>query len=261
MSEVTKPVEPRTTPVQMSAHEQPHPPLTEFYHKPAERAEYIAGLFDHSAQHYDWISGVLAFGTDRFYRKHALKKAGLAPGMRLLDVATGTGLVARSALELGIDPKRIVGLDPSAGMLKENLRTTAVPLLQGIGEKLPFIACSFDFISMGYALRHVESLSVLFAEFQRVLKPGGRLLLLEISRPDSNLLRAAIKLYMASIVPLIARLRTNSAELRELLRYYWATIDQCVPPHKIVDALEAAGFTRAERRRCGPMLNDYFAQK
>jgi demethylmenaquinone methyltransferase/2-methoxy-6-polyprenyl-1,4-benzoquinol methylase len=114
---------------------------------------------------------------------------------------------------------------------------------------------------MGYALRHVESLSELFKEFRRVLKPGGRVLILEISRPKSAFATAVLRTYMNNALPVIARFRTNSKELRELLKYYWATIEECVPPQKIVDNLNAAEFKQVERRRFGPMLNDYFAEK
>lgn len=241
--------------------ERPHRPLTEFYSAANERPEYIAHLFNSSAQYYDWISSVLAFGSDRYYRKMALRKAGLKPGMRMLDVATGTGLVARAALQLGLPKTDIVGLDPSAGMLGENSKTTGIQLFQGFGEHLPFQDASFDFISMGYALRHVESLSDLFSEFRRVLKPGGRVLVLEISRPKSAAATAILRAYMNNALPIIARFRTNSKELRELLKYYWATIEECVPPEKITDNLRAAGFNKVERRRFGPMLNDYFAEK
>lgn len=243
------------------APERPHRPLTEFYAEPGERPEYIAHLFNASAQHYDWISSVLAFGSDRFYRKMALRKAGLAPGMRMLDVATGTGLVARAALQLGLAPASIIGLDPSAGMLNENSKSTGVQLLRGFGEQLPFNDASFDFISMGYALRHVESLGALFAEFRRVLKPGGRVLILEISRPSSTIATALLRTYMNTALPVIARLRTRSSELRELLKYYWATIEECVPPDRIMEELHRADFRKVERRRFGPMLNDYFAEK
>src|SRR5688500_3152548 len=68
--------------------ERPHRPLTEFYSDPKERPEYIAHLFNESARHYDWISSVMAFGSDKYYRRAALAKAGLKPGMRMLDVAT-----------------------------------------------------------------------------------------------------------------------------------------------------------------------------
>ena len=241
--------------------ERPHRPLTEFYSAPGERPEYIAHLFNASARHYDWISSVLAFGSDRYYRRIALRKAGLEPGMRMLDVATGTGLVARAALQLGMKPTEIIGLDPSAGMLHENSKTTGIQLLRGFGEHLPFQSGSFDFISMGYALRHVESLAELFAEFRRVLKPGGRVLVLEISRPKSQAMTAILRAYMKTALPVIARLRTSSAELRELLKYYWATIEECVPPDRIVGELQRAGFAKVERRRFGPMLNDYFAER
>lgn len=252
----------RDAPVGKAAlHGWPHRPLTEFYSDPRERPEYIAHLFNESARHYDWISSVLAFGSDRWYRRDALRKAGLAPGMRMLDVATGTGLVARAALQLGIGSRDIIGLDPSAGMLLENSRTTGIQLLRGFGERLPFRDEAFDFISMGYALRHVESLAALFAEFRRVLKPGGRVLVLEISRPESPVMTGVLRMYMKTAMPLIARLRTSSAELRELLKYYWATIEECVPPKTIVGELERAGFGKVERRRFGPMLNDYYAEK
>ncbi len=241
--------------------ERPHRPLTEFYSAPDERPEYIAHLFNESARHYDWISSVLAFGSDKYYRRVALNKAGLKPGMRMLDVATGTGLVARAALQLGLKPTEIIGVDPSAGMLHENSKTTGIQLLRGFGEQLPFQNESFDFISMGYALRHVESLAALFGEFRRVLKPGGRVLVLEISRPESSFMTALLRVYMKTALPVIARLRTSSVELRELLKYYWATIEECVPPESIVIELKRAGFARVERRRFGPMLNDYFAEK
>jgi demethylmenaquinone methyltransferase / 2-methoxy-6-polyprenyl-1,4-benzoquinol methylase len=239
----------------------PHRPLVEFYERPEDRPEYIANLFNHSARHYDWISAVLSFGTDRYYRKITLKQAGLQPGMRMLDVATGTGLVARAALDLGLSKTDIVGVDPSAGMLGENGRTTGIQLFRGFGESLPFKDSSFDFVSMGYALRHVESLPALFAEYRRVLKPGGTVLVLEISRPASALATRALRFYMNSCLPVIARLRTRDRELPQLLKYYWATIEQCVPPDRIVDSLREAGFAKATRRRFGPMLNDYFAVK
>lgn len=241
--------------------ERPHRPLTEFYSDPRERPEYIAHLFNESARHYDWISSVMAFGSDKYYRRAALAKAGLKPGMRMLDVATGTGLVARAALQLGLAPKEVIGLDPSAGMLHENSKTTGIQLVRGVGERLPFRDQSFDFISMGYALRHVESLAALFSEFRRVLKPGGRALVLEISRPDSKFMMRLLRAYMNTALPVIARVRTSSAELRELMKYYWATIEHCVPPEKIVTELKGTGFTTVERRRFGPMLNDYYAEK
>src|SRR5688500_2448804 len=164
---------------------RPHRDLPKFYESPERRAKFVAKLFDDTARYYDRISGALSLGTCRAYRKFALRRAGLKPGMRLLDVATGTGLAAQAALDLGLPASDIVGLDPSAGMLHENQRRRAIPLVQAFGENLPFADSTFDFISMSYALRHVEDLITLFREFHRVLKPGGRILILEISRPTS----------------------------------------------------------------------------
>ena len=163
----------------------PHRPLAEFYPGPAARVQFVGDLFDHAARDYDWISRVMSLGTDRFYRRFALRRAGLRPGMKVLDVATGTGLLAQAALEVGIPASDLTGLDPSKGMLEQNCRRHPIRLLQGIGEALPFYDATFDFVLMGYALRHVEDLVQLFAEFRRVLRRPGRVLILEITRPSS----------------------------------------------------------------------------
>lgn len=240
----------------------PHPVLPEFYSDPNVRPDFINGLFNRSAGHYDWISSVLSFGTDKSYRRNALRVAGLKPGMQLLDVATGTGLVAEAALQLGLPPSNIIGIDPSEGMLAENRKKNgAIQLIQGKGENLPFENNRFDFISMGYALRHVASLDALFAEFHRVLKPGGRVLVMEISRPESRVTFRIMQFYMQKIVPIIARVRTSNPDLVKLMQYYWATIAECVPPKDIVAALQAASFKDVRRKTMGPVLNDYMAQK
>ena len=93
--------------------------------------------------------------------------------MKLLDVASGTGLMIKAALELGVDPVQVTGVDPSRGMLAKNRERNPVTLVEGKGEALPCADSSFDFVSMGYALRHVEDLRKLFGEFHRVLRPDG----------------------------------------------------------------------------------------
>ena len=179
----------------------------------------------------------------------------------MLDVATGTGLVAQAALELGIVPTDLIGIDPSRGMLTENRKLRAIPLIQGRGESLPFPDASFDFICMGYALRHVEDLGVLFREFHRVLKPGGRVLILEISRPESRLVRSVAGFYLGRLLPALTRWITGDAEAGRLIRFYWVTIDECVPPETIVSVLSANGLARVERHRMGSVLNDYLGLK
>ena len=149
--------------------------------------------------------------------------------MKLLDVATGTGQVARAADRILRDPRGVVGLDPSTGMLREARRVHAGPLVQGRAEDIPLRDDVFDMLSMGFALRHVATLELAFAEYRRVLKPGGRLLLLEVSRPRSAVIRWAIRVYFQQVLPLIIRIGTGSEDARLLMKYYWDTIDECVP--------------------------------
>src|SRR5436190_24007151 len=127
----------------------PHPTLTEFHPAPAERARFVNELFDRTAHDYDRLSGALSLGTDRPYRRWALQQAGLKPGMRVLDVATGTGLVAQAALDSGVAQVDVVGLDASRGMLEVNRKHRTLQLIQGLGEALPFRDSSFDFVIMG----------------------------------------------------------------------------------------------------------------
>jgi demethylmenaquinone methyltransferase/2-methoxy-6-polyprenyl-1,4-benzoquinol methylase len=239
----------------------PHRPLAEYYQAPAARQDFINHLFDEAAPDYDWVSNLMSFGSDQFYRRDALKKAGLAPGMRLLDVATGTGLMIKAALELGLDPARVTGVDPSRGMLAQNRERYPVTLLEGKGEALPCAAASSDFVSMGYALRHVEDLRALFGEFQRVLRPGGRVLILEISRPPNAAAFRLMRFYMQTVVPRLGWLRRRNQSTKKLMQYYWTTIEECVPPAVILGALVASGFKKVSRTTTGAVLSEYVAEK
>jgi len=239
----------------------PHRTLTEFYPAPAQRAGFVSDLFDRAARDYDWLSAAMSFGTDRRYRRRALGQAGLRPGMRVLDVATGTGLVAQAALDLGIAPGNLIGIDPSLGMLAENRRRRSIRLMRGLGERLPFRDSAFDFVVMGYALRHVEDLAILFAEFHRVLRIQGRVLFLEITRPPSQVGLALLRFYMGKLLPLLARLGRRRRDSAKLLEYYWATIEECVPPEAIVSSLAAAGFGAVERRTSASVLSEFIALK
>jgi demethylmenaquinone methyltransferase/2-methoxy-6-polyprenyl-1,4-benzoquinol methylase len=179
--------------------------------------------------------------------------------MRLLDVATGTGLVNRAAARILGDPHAVVGLDPSAGMLREARKTVPGPLVQGQVEELPFHGGSFDVVTIGYALRHAADLDVAFSECLRVLKPGGQILILEISCPPSAARQRVIRFYFTSVLPLLMALTTRDERVRLLSRYYWDTIATCVAPHVIIDSLRRSGFTRVNRRVFGGVFSEYAA--
>jgi demethylmenaquinone methyltransferase / 2-methoxy-6-polyprenyl-1,4-benzoquinol methylase len=159
----------------------------------------------------------------------------------------GTGLTAREAARLVGLSGQVTGVDPSAGMLERAVLPSRVNLLSGRAEALPVPAASVDFISMGYALRHVADLSLAFREFKRVLAPGGRLCILEITSPTGRMGRALLRAYMRGLVPFAARYIARHREMPTLMRYYWDTIEACASPAVIMESIRAAGFSDVER--------------
>lgn len=238
----------------------PHAPLTDYYADERERQQYIRRIFDDTAPDYDRIERVLAFGSGPWYRRKALQRAGLAVGANVLDVGIGTGLVAREALKLIGPNGRLTGVDPSPGMMNE-VMLPGVELVQGKAEALPRPDASSDFVSMGYALRHISDVAAAFEEFHRVLKPGGRLLVLEITKPEGRIATTLLKGYMRAVVPLIARAVARKRDTAELWRYYWDTIEACIPPEAVMGALREAGFVQVQRYVELGIFSEYTAIK
>jgi demethylmenaquinone methyltransferase/2-methoxy-6-polyprenyl-1,4-benzoquinol methylase len=164
--------------------------------------------------------------------------------MRVLDVACGPGLTTQCALELAGPTGYVVGLDPSSGMLREARKAPCRNLVQGIGEELPFPDGTFDFLSMGYALRHVSDLRVAFREYRRVLRPGGIVLLLEISRPRSTTLLTLSRFYIRTVMGAVFARATGNQDMRTLMRYWWDTTEHCVAPEAILAALRDVGLVQ-----------------
>ena len=239
----------------------PHPPLTDYYQNEAQRRNWVQRLFDGAAADYDRTEGMIGFGTGPRYRYQALLRAGLQPGMQVLDVGTGTGLVAGRAAEIVGNPALVTGLDPSPGMMASAKLPLGVKLVEGIAENIPFPDSSFDFVSMGYALRHVSDLSVAFREFCRVLRPGGRLCILEITRPKNSLLTMLLKGYMGGVVPTMVRLTSKKTDTPLMWSYYWDTIAACAPPSQVMHTLEDSGFKDVDRHLELKIFSEYRARK
>lgn len=239
----------------------PHPPLTAYYQNEAQRRNWVQHMFDGTAADYDRTEGMIGFGTGSWYRREALLRAGLQPAMQVLDVGIGTGLVARRAAEIVGNPALITGLDPSPGMLGSAKLPAGVKLVEGFAENIPFPDESFDFVSMGYALRHISDLSVAFREFCRVLKPGGRLCILEITRPESRLLTMLLKGYMRGVVPALARLTSEKTDTPLMWSYYWDTIAACAPPSRVMHTLEDSGFKDVHRHLELKIFSEFRARK
>jgi demethylmenaquinone methyltransferase / 2-methoxy-6-polyprenyl-1,4-benzoquinol methylase len=240
----------------------PHPPLTQYYDDEATRQRYLKSSFQETAPLYDSINSWMSLGTDRRYRRLALLRAGLQPGMDVADVGCGTGIVSDLARKIVGPAGRVFSIDPSEAMLTEAVRRgrATAPVL-GRGEALPLQDESVDFLCMGFALRHVADLAVTFEEYLRVLRPGGRLLLMEMTPPPRGLLRWLLKGYMRYIVPAVTRIVTGSNTATVLYVYCWDTFETCVPPDAVLAALDAAGFRDASRHLEARIFSEYRARK
>jgi demethylmenaquinone methyltransferase/2-methoxy-6-polyprenyl-1,4-benzoquinol methylase len=204
---------------------------------------------------------VLGLGSGAWYRRQALLRAGLAAGQKVIDVAVGTGLVARGAARIVGDPALVTGVDPSTGMMAHARLPAGVRLVEGRAEDIPFGGDEFDFLSMGYALRHISDLAAAFGEFHRVLKPGGRLCVLEITRPEGRVSTALLKAYMRVLVPFVGGAFMRSPDTARLWRYYWDTIEACAAPPRVLATLEGCGFREVRREVVLGIFSEYQAVK
>jgi demethylmenaquinone methyltransferase/2-methoxy-6-polyprenyl-1,4-benzoquinol methylase len=239
----------------------PHPTLPARFSSTGTKPEFVNRLFDKGAAHYDGIVdwGFLRSGAS--YRRWAQHRHGLRPGHDVLDVACGTGLVAVEAAKILGSAERITCLDPSEGMLAVARGKLAARFVQGRAEQLPFEANSFDFLTMGYALRHVTDLEQTFREYHRVLRPGGKVLIMEVTKPAGRFRAALFKLYFGRIYPALTQLFTRSRDAREMMLYFWETMDACVPPELVLQALRSAGFAEVKRNGLAGLFSEYTAVK
>lgn len=243
----------------MAAPLAPHPPLQDYYGDASKREGFVRTIFDDTAPWYDQTISFMSFGSGDRYRREAVLRHGLQPGMKMLDVASGTGVVARAALEATKNALDVVALDPSIGMLLAG--RAKLERVQAKAESLPVANERFDFLTIGFALRHFADLRAVFEECRRALKPGGTLLILELTAPQSGAARAFLGFYLGRVVPFVARVRSGNREAGTLMRYYWDTIRTCVRPEAILQALSEAGFTDVKRHVELGIFSEYSARR
>jgi demethylmenaquinone methyltransferase/2-methoxy-6-polyprenyl-1,4-benzoquinol methylase len=196
-------------------------------------------MFDTIAPRYDLVNRVMTFGLDRRWRRAAVGSLGLTPGARVLDVACGTGDLCR---ELAAASCQAIGVDLSWGMLAH--ARTQTPLVQADALRLPMAAASFDGAVSGFALRNFVALEPLFAELARVVRPGGRIALLDVATPDHPLLRAGHAVYFTRVVPRIGAALSD----RDAYRYLPQSVAYLPEPPALLGQVAAAGFEGVGRR-------------
>ncbi|MDP9071912.1 MAG: ubiquinone/menaquinone biosynthesis methyltransferase [Actinomycetota bacterium] len=199
----------------------------------------VQEMFDAIAPRYDLVNRVMTFGMDVGWRRATARSLALAAGARVLDVAAGTGDLCRDLTASGYAP---AGIDLSSGMLA-HARTDA-PLVQADALRLPVRDASVDGAACGFALRNLVDLPAFFAELGRVVRPGGRIALLEVAQPVHPLLRWGHGLYFGKVVPRVGGWLSDPAAYRYLPR----SVAYLPATEALLDQLRAAGFTAVERR-------------
>lgn len=210
-----------------------------------DKAKRVRGVFDSVAGDYDLMNDVMSLGIHRLWKRLAIEMANIQPGQQILDLAGGTGdlvlLIAPKAGPQG----RVVLSDINNAMIRTGRARLLdrgiagnVEYVQADAERLPFPDNSFDCITMGFGLRNVTRKQAALESMYRALKPGGRLLILEFSRPTA-LLRPAYDFYSFSILPRLGRLIAGDAAS---YRYLAESIRMHPDQNALVGMLEAAGF-------------------
>lgn len=204
-----------------------------------EKVRAVRQMFDTIAPRYDLVNRVMTFGMDVGWRRRAVDALGLVPGSVVLDVACGTGDLCHVLTTRGF---RAIGLDMSHGMLVAARHQFFA--VQGDALRLPIADASVDGVTCGFALRNLESLPPFFAELARVVRPGGRISLLEVAEPPNPVLRFGHGVYFGKVVPLVGGLLSDGAAYRYLPR----SVAYLPEPDEMVQMLVTAGFSDAHRR-------------
>ena len=204
-----------------------------------EKRTTVTAMFDRVAPSYDRLNRLISLGQDRRWRRHAIEALAARPGDRVLDLACGTGDLCRELAAAGCRP---VGFDLSPGMLK-HARVVA-PLVLADALQLPLPDATADGITCGFALRNFTDLAAFAHECVRVLRPGGRVSLLDAAEPTGALTRVGHSIWFRHAVPRIGGLLGDGAAYR----YLPASTAYLPGPSAIVDLFTDAGLVEVQRR-------------
>jgi demethylmenaquinone methyltransferase / 2-methoxy-6-polyprenyl-1,4-benzoquinol methylase len=210
-----------------------------------ERATYVQNMFTQIAKRYDLMNRLMTGGQDARWRKRVIELARLKPSSSLLDLGTGTGDLARQALAQ-VPQAKVIAADFTLEMMRVGQRNGALNFSTADALRLPFSDASFDAVISGFLMRNVIDLQKAIQEQHRLLKNGGRIVILDTTKPKKNLLSPFIWLHMHFIIPTLGGLLTGA---KEAYRYLPETTEGFVTAEDMAARLAAVGFKKIGYQR------------
>lgn len=217
------------------------------FNSPGEKSSYVNSIFARIAGRYDQMNRVMSLGRDRAWRQRAIQLAALPPGGRLLDVAVGTGDLALACLQADASA-RVTGVDFTIEMMrlgraKENVllpqRQTSIGWSGGDALHLPYPDEAFDAVVSGFMMRNVTDVARAFDEQRRVVRPGGRVACLEITRPTFPLWRDAYRVIFGRVMPRVTGLLSGQPDA---YRYLPASLNSFVNAEELKTIMKSVGL-------------------
>ena len=223
-----------------------HDTITPNNNSSLEKKEQVAGMFNDIAHRYDLLNRMLSGGIDVYWRKRALRELKKQPVNQLLDVATGTAEVAIMASKI-LQPNKIIGIDISDGMLELGRKkiekkglNNIISLETGDSEHLRFNDDTFDAISVAFGVRNFQRLLQGIKEMYRVLQPGGKIVVLEFSKPTGIGFKQLYQLYMNYATPTVGKLVSNN---RDAYEYLNKSVQAFPEGENFLRIMQEAGFS------------------
>jgi len=229
-----------------------HDTIVPYQHSGQSKKDQVAGMFDQIAFRYDLLNRFLSGGIDIYWRKQAIKELKKVQPQTILDVATGTADVAIMSWKY-LRPKKIIGIDISEGMLKlgrakiaKLLLSNHIELKKGDSEAISFPNNTFDAVTVAFGVRNFQDLEKGLHEMYRVLRPNGKVVVLEFSKPKQVVFKGLYNLYMKTICPGIGKWITKN---REAYQYLHNSVKAFPEGETFLHILQQVGFSETSLKR------------
>lgn len=212
----------------------------------SSKKEEVAQMFNNISKRYDFLNHFLSLGIDKLWRRKAINQLKEIEPKRILDIATGTGDFAIAALKL--NPEEVIGVDISQGMLDMGIQKmkkrgydTTIKMLLGDSEKLPFEDESFDALTVGFGVRNYENLEQGLSDMLRILKPGGKAVILEFSKPKKFPIKQFFGFYSKRMIPFLGKIISKD---KRAYAYLPESVEAFPEGQAFMDIMTKTGYNR-----------------